>query len=173
MLVNPFEVGGEECVLRDDYSAWVGGVAVIPVGEAVAFRRYGSEGGGVAIPKRSAAGHLSVKLMVGDGGELEGDAVGEIGNEVCVLREEDGARVASVAVVPASESVTGFRGGSDDYICEVRESSVARGGALCRVGALCGYVVEIYYGKEWTPILSSVVIFFQGVRCTASVIVEY
>ena len=113
MLVNPFEVGGEECVLCDDYSAWVGSVAVVPVGEAIFVSGYDGECGGVAIPKRSAAGHLSVKLTVGVGGELEGDAVGEVGNEVCVLCEEDGARVVGVAVVPASESVTGFRGGGD------------------------------------------------------------
>ena len=54
VLVNPFEVGGEECVLRDYDSAWVGGVAVVPVGEAVAFRRDGGECGGVAIPELPA-----------------------------------------------------------------------------------------------------------------------
>ena len=125
VLVNPFKVGGEECVLCDDYSARVGGVAVVPVGEAMVVSRYGSEGGGVAIPVYTAAGHLSIIPIVGSCGDMDGYAVGEVGNEMCVLCEEDGARVVGVAVVPASEVESGFGGGGDDDLSEVGEASVA------------------------------------------------
>ena len=151
VLVNPFEVGSKDGVLCDKDGARVGGIAVVPVGEAVVVVGCGGEYGGVVGPVVAAAGHSSVYRHVGLGGEAEGDAVGEVGGEVGVLREEDGAGVLGVAVVPAAEAVTGFGRGGDDNVGEVGEAATAIDGTQRGIAAFDGKVVEVGYSEERTP----------------------
>ena len=107
------EVGGEGGVLGDDYRARVEPDAVVPRVEKIVASRDCGERDGIIFEIEASSCDKTTGVVVGIGFHPIGLEIAECGCEQGVAGDDEGTRVAGVAVIPVHEGVSRSRDGGD------------------------------------------------------------